>query len=206
MSGLVVAALILSIVGHSSATWCVCKEGAGDAVLQKTLDYACGAGADCNTIHQNGGCYSPNTVRAHCNYAVNSYFQKKGQAQGSCDFSGTASVTTTDPSTAGCAYPASASAASTSTTPATTTTPSTATPGTTTTPATTTTPSTTTTTTTPVTGSGSPYITTPTGVLGPSGTGINTDVSHGGFTLRRTSFSYSVATLMVSGLVLLPWV
>lgn len=69
-----------------------------DAALQKTLDYACGAGADCNPIHQNGACYNPNTIRNHCNYAVNSYFQKKGQAQGSCDFSGTASGTSSDPS------------------------------------------------------------------------------------------------------------
>ena len=80
------------------ANWCVCKDGLSDAVLQKTLDYACGAGADCGPIHQNGGCYNPNTVRAHCSYAVNSYFQKKGQAQGTCDFAGTASVATSDPS------------------------------------------------------------------------------------------------------------
>lgn len=79
------------------ATWCVCKEGS-DTILQKTLDYACGAGADCNPLHQNGPCFQPNTVRAHCNYAVNSYFQRKGQAQGSCDFAGTATVTASDPS------------------------------------------------------------------------------------------------------------
>lgn len=79
------------------AAWCACK-GLSDAVLQKTLDYACGAGADCNPIHQNGPCFNPNSVRAHCNFAVNSYFQKKGQAAGSCDFSGTATVTATDPS------------------------------------------------------------------------------------------------------------
>lgn len=70
----------------------------GDSALQKTLDYACGAGADCNPIKPNGQCYNPNTVRAHCNYAVNSYFQKRGQAAGACDFASTASVTTSDPS------------------------------------------------------------------------------------------------------------
>lgn len=84
------------------ANWCVCKEGLGDAVWQKTLDYACGAGADCNPIHSNGGCFNPNTVKAHCNYAVNSYFQKKGQAQGSCDFAGTANPVTSDPSKPDC--------------------------------------------------------------------------------------------------------
>lgn len=82
----------------TGGNWCVCKDGLSDAVLQKSLDYACGAGADCNPIHLKGSCFNPDTVKAHCSYAVNSYFQRKGQAQGSCDFSGTATVTTTDPS------------------------------------------------------------------------------------------------------------
>lgn len=86
---------IITILG---ANWCVCKTGMSDAMLQKTLDYACGAGADCNPIHTNGVCYNPNTVKGHCDYAVNSYFQKKGQAQGSCDFAGTATPVVSDPS------------------------------------------------------------------------------------------------------------
>ncbi|XP_042405139.1 PLASMODESMATA CALLOSE-BINDING PROTEIN 3-like [Zingiber officinale] len=76
-----------------------------DAVLQKTLDYTCGAGADCSTILQNGACYNPNTVKAHCYYATNSYFQSNGEAQGACDFFGTATRSTTDPSYSGCTYP-----------------------------------------------------------------------------------------------------
>ncbi|KAG6635577.1 PLASMODESMATA CALLOSE-BINDING PROTEIN 3 [Carya illinoinensis] len=191
MAFLAFLVLFLAMTGHSSATWCVCKDGLGDAALQKSLDYACGAGADCNPIHVNGACYQPNSVRSHCSYAVNSYFQKKGQAQGSCDFAGTASISTSDPSSTGCAYPSSASAASTSTTP------------TTTTPSSTTTP--TTTTATPTTTS--PYTTTPsTGVLGgigtgvgPSGAGINTDESHGGLRpLDTTFFSFSM-TLFFTG-------
>ncbi|KAJ0104997.1 hypothetical protein Patl1_18880 [Pistacia atlantica] len=51
---------------------------------------------------------TPTPSRPTAAYAVNSYFQKKGQAQGSCDFSGTAAITTTDPSSNGCQYPASA--------------------------------------------------------------------------------------------------
>lgn len=70
----------------------------GDQYLQKAIDYACGAGADCTPIAQNGACYNPNTVKDHCNYAVNSYFQKKGQAQGSCDFAGAATTSPTPPS------------------------------------------------------------------------------------------------------------
>ncbi|KAJ7956459.1 PLASMODESMATA CALLOSE-BINDING PROTEIN 3-like [Quillaja saponaria] len=224
MAALALVVLLLAMTGHSSATWCVCKGGLGDAVLQKTLDYACGAGADCGPTHQGGGCFNPNTVKSHCDYAVNSYFQKKGQAQGSCDFSGTASISTSDPSIAGCSFPSSASNAGTSTTPgSTTTTPSTTPPSTTTpsttTPSTTTpsttTPSTTTpSTTTPSTttpSTTSPYSTTPsTGVLGginglgPSGAGINTDDSHGGLKLVGTN-SFSYFCVLFSGWMMLWW-
>ncbi|ANM71048.1 glucan endo-1,3-beta-glucosidase-like protein 3 [Arabidopsis thaliana] len=98
-----------SLVG---ASWCVCKTGLSDSVLQKTLDYACGNGADCNPTHPKGSCFNPDNVRAHCNYAVNSFFQKKGQASESCNFTGTATLTTTDPSYTGCAFPSSASGSS----------------------------------------------------------------------------------------------
>ncbi|WRX17364.1 X8 domain - like 9 [Theobroma cacao] len=231
MAALVLAVLILAMTGRSSATWCVCKDNVGDASLQKTLDYACGAGADCNAIHSNGPCFNPNTVKAHCNYAVNSYFQKKGQAQGSCDFAGTATVTASDPSkfpvhpsallavlthlvsgmltqpvngaplvvrTINRAFGTvcqNAASSTTPTTPATTTTPSTTTPSTMN-------PSTNTPTST------TPYgTTTPTGVLGgvgtglgPSGAGINTDYSDGGYRLQGLSF---FTTLLFSGLMLL---
>lgn len=80
------------------ASWCICKDGLGDAALQKTLDYACGAGADCNPTHQSGPCFNPNTVRAHCSYAVNSYFQRNRQLPTACDFSGTATIVNSDPS------------------------------------------------------------------------------------------------------------
>ncbi|XP_059655690.1 PLASMODESMATA CALLOSE-BINDING PROTEIN 3-like [Cornus florida] len=129
--------VFLAMTGHSSATYCVCKDGVSDSLLQKNIDYACGAGADCTPIIQNGACYSPNTVKDHCNYAVNSYYQKKGQAIGSCDFSGTATTSTTAPSgqTTTCVYPSSASSSGT---PSTNT--STGTPSGTTTPSTTNSP------------------------------------------------------------------
>lgn len=79
------------------ASYCICKDGLSDSVLQKNIDYACGAGADCSAISQGGSCFNPNTVKDHCNYAVNSYFQKKGQAAGTCDFSGTATPTASPP-------------------------------------------------------------------------------------------------------------
>ncbi|GMJ04625.1 plasmodesmata callose-binding protein 3 [Hibiscus trionum] len=117
---------------HSSATYCLCKDGVGDQQLQKTLDYACGAGADCTAILQKGGCYNPNTVKDHCNYAVNSYFQRKGQAQDSCDFSGTAAVSPNPPQNVAstCSFPSSNTGTSIGTTPTGTTTPTGSTTGT----------------------------------------------------------------------------
>ncbi|KAI5568995.1 hypothetical protein POPTR_012G065750v4 [Populus trichocarpa] len=211
MALLVLAMLMLAMTGRASCTWCVCKE-MSDSVLQQTLDYACGAGADCGPVHQNGACFQPNTVRAHCNYAVNSYFQRKGQAQGTCDFKGTATVSASDPSINGCSYPSSVSAAGTSTTPTpvtatptpVTTNPSTTTPSTTT-PSTTTPSTTTPSSTTPTT----PYSATPNGVLGgignglgPSGAGINTDIPDAGLRLENTGLFSFFIILVVSSLML----
>ncbi|PIN20231.1 hypothetical protein CDL12_07079 [Handroanthus impetiginosus] len=166
MAYLVLMLLLLAMASRSCATWCVCKEGVSDSVLQKTLDYACGAGADCNPTHQNGPCFNPNTVRAHCNYAVNSYFQRNRQIPTACVFSGTATIVTSDPSTAGCMFPATASGSTGTTTPGTTT-PTTTTP------------------TTTVPNGGSPLVTnSPTGILGGVNTGLgpsgmNNDISNG---------------------------
>jgi hypothetical protein len=79
--------------------WCICRQDLPDATLQKTLDYACGAGADCRPVLQGGACFAPNTVRAHCSYAVNSFYQRSGQSPQACVFSSTAFVSTNDPST-----------------------------------------------------------------------------------------------------------
>ncbi|XP_039035609.1 PLASMODESMATA CALLOSE-BINDING PROTEIN 3-like [Hibiscus syriacus] len=77
MALLISLLLFLAMTGHSSnATYCLCKDEVGDQMLQKTLDYACGVGADCSAILQKGGCFNPDTVKDHCNYAVNSYFQR----------------------------------------------------------------------------------------------------------------------------------
>nr|CAD1832353.1 unnamed protein product [Ananas comosus var. bracteatus] len=135
---LLVLLFVTNIVGSDGA-WCICRSDQNTSALQSALDYACGSGADCSAIQQTGGCYSPNTVVAHCSYAANSYYQRKDQTQGACDFSGTATLTSTDPSSSGCTYPASPSAArapSTSRTSPTTNTSTTTSPPTTFTPTT----------------------------------------------------------------------
>lgn len=86
-------------VAVEGAYWCVARSDASTQALQTALDYACGTGADCGPILSNGLCYLPNTIQAHASYAFNSYFQRKGMEPGSCDFSGTATVAQTDPST-----------------------------------------------------------------------------------------------------------
>ncbi|KAI5387322.1 PLASMODESMATA CALLOSE-BINDING PROTEIN 1 [Lathyrus oleraceus] len=108
MAFLIFFLLFLSLTAHSSGLYCVCKDGVSDKLLQTAIDYACGAGADCTPILQNGPCFQPNTVKDHCNYAVNSYYQNKGNVQGSCDFAGAATPTPTPPNTSsGCVYPSS---------------------------------------------------------------------------------------------------
>ncbi|WVZ68731.1 hypothetical protein U9M48_017633 [Paspalum notatum var. saurae] len=99
----------------SEASWCVCRSDVPDTTLQKTIDYACGHGADCAAMLPAGPCYNPSTVQAHCSYAANSYFQRNSQAKGAtCDFGGTANLTDTDPSSGTCKYPATPSEAGTS--------------------------------------------------------------------------------------------
>ncbi|URD76347.1 X8 domain [Musa troglodytarum] len=97
MATFLLLVLAVAMFSGSDAAWCVCRSDMSNNALQKTLDYACGTGADCTPVLQNGACYNPNTVLAHCSYAANSYYQRKGQAQGACDFAGTAALTSTDP-------------------------------------------------------------------------------------------------------------
>ncbi|XP_074574330.1 PLASMODESMATA CALLOSE-BINDING PROTEIN 2-like [Curcuma longa] len=202
----------LSMLSASEAAWCVCRSDMSSNVLQKALDYACGAGADCSPITQNGACYNPNTVLAHCSYAVNSYYQRKGQAQGACDFSGSATLSSTDPGSNGCAYPASSSAAGSSGIPTTTppsntptsTTPTSTTPtGTTLSPPTSLTPPTF----NPNTGTGTGTGTSTgtggvLGGLGPSGTTSSFDSSGGTVLLPSPNVASFFMTLLLSSLFL----
>lgn len=71
----------------------MCKD-ADEQALQKVIDYACGGGADCTQIQMNGACYQPNTVKNHCDVAVNNYYQKKASTGATCDFNGAAVIST----------------------------------------------------------------------------------------------------------------
>lgn len=82
----------------AAATWCVARNDAPEDMLQKALDYACGAGADCGPIQESGRCFLPNTVHAHASYAFNSYYMHAILVTTACDFGGTATIAKTDPS------------------------------------------------------------------------------------------------------------
>ncbi|KAJ7513373.1 hypothetical protein O6H91_17G003600 [Diphasiastrum complanatum] len=89
----------------TNQTWCVAKPGLPDSQLSTALNWVCGQPiVDCTPIQSNGICFLPNSYVSHCSYAFNVYYQKTGRASLSCDFSGTAMIVTTDPSTPGCAY------------------------------------------------------------------------------------------------------
>ncbi|THG14955.1 hypothetical protein TEA_018964 [Camellia sinensis var. sinensis] len=78
--------------------WCVGKNNAQDSALQKALDWACGpGGADCGPIQQGGPCYDPADVQRTASYAFNDYFLKNGLTQDSCNFDGTAALTSLNP-------------------------------------------------------------------------------------------------------------
>ncbi|CAN6327143.1 unnamed protein product [Urochloa humidicola] len=98
--------------GGGGGSWCVASPSASSTSLQVALDYACGqGGADCSPIQQGGSCFNPDTVHDHASYAFNSYYQKN-PVQTSCDFGGTAVLTSTNPSTSSCQFPATSTGAS----------------------------------------------------------------------------------------------
>ncbi|KAI4383384.1 hypothetical protein MLD38_009226 [Melastoma candidum] len=95
-----------------SGSWCIAIQGASRTALQVGLDYACGYGrADCSAIQPGGRCYEPNSVRDHASYAFNEYYQKN-PIPSSCNFSGTALVTSTDPSSSTCWYQSTSTSSS----------------------------------------------------------------------------------------------
>ncbi|MBA0813027.1 hypothetical protein Gohar_026916, partial [Gossypium harknessii] len=85
-------------VAPSTALWCVAKPSVPDPIIQEAMNYACGSGADCNSIQPSGSCFHPDTLYAHASYAFNSYWQRTKYSGGTCEFGGTAILVTVDPS------------------------------------------------------------------------------------------------------------
>ncbi|KAJ0435824.1 putative glucan endo-1,3-beta-D-glucosidase [Helianthus annuus] len=92
----------------TNQTYCVAREGVDRKMLQAALDWACGPGkVDCSAMVQGSACYEPDTVAAHATYAFDAYYHRMAMAEGTCDFNGVATVTTTDPSHGRCIFPGS---------------------------------------------------------------------------------------------------
>ncbi|KAI4308091.1 hypothetical protein L6164_031201 [Bauhinia variegata] len=94
------------------SSWCIASPSASQTALQVALDYACGYGAaDCSAIQPGGSCYNPNSIRDHASFAFNNYYQKN-PVPNSCNFGGTAVITSTNPSTGSCQYPSTSTTSS----------------------------------------------------------------------------------------------
>ncbi|XP_059289254.1 glucan endo-1,3-beta-glucosidase 3-like [Lycium ferocissimum] len=92
----------------TNQTYCVARENADKKMVQAALDWACGPGkVDCNPLLQGNPCYEPDSVFAHASYAFDAYYHKMGMADGTCNFNGVATVTTSDPSHGSCIFPGS---------------------------------------------------------------------------------------------------
>ncbi|URE07125.1 actin-depolymerizing factor [Musa troglodytarum] len=82
-----------------STTWCVAHPGASQFDLENALDWACGVGgADCSSLQPGAACYQPDTLLSHASYAFNSYYQHNGNSDVACNFGGTATISSRDPS------------------------------------------------------------------------------------------------------------
>ncbi|XP_061356109.1 glucan endo-1,3-beta-glucosidase 4-like [Gastrolobium bilobum] len=104
-NGSTVYPLSFSASGISSAVYCVAKDGADSDKLQAGLSWACGhGGANCAAIQPGKPCYLPNNLKSHASFAYNDYYQKKHSTGGTCDFDGTATITSQDPSYGSCIF------------------------------------------------------------------------------------------------------
>ncbi|KAM2731916.1 hypothetical protein FF1_034541 [Malus domestica] len=81
----------------TSAQWCVPKSDVFIAQLQANLDYAYGHGIDCSAIQLGGACFDPNTVASHAAYVMNLYYHIVVTVPLNCDFSQTATLTSSNP-------------------------------------------------------------------------------------------------------------
>lgn len=91
-------------------TWCIAKLGVSEAVLQTSIDFACGVTGkvDCSPIQANGTCFLPDTRYSHASYAMNEFYVNSTDPASACNFQGAARVVSSDPSYGSCIYPARA--------------------------------------------------------------------------------------------------
>ncbi|KAI3847660.1 hypothetical protein MKX03_008838 [Papaver bracteatum] len=93
-----------TIKNDDLATYCVSKSfGANLDSMAAALSLTCGV-VDCSVLQPGSPCFEPESLAAHASYAFNLYYQKNNRITGSCDFNGTAMITSTNPSHGTCMF------------------------------------------------------------------------------------------------------
>ncbi|KAJ3681219.1 hypothetical protein LUZ60_015708 [Juncus effusus] len=96
---------------YKGPLWCVTKRGrVNETLIQNAVSYACEQASNiCKAVQKGGKCFEPNSLKAHANWAFNSYWQQFRKIGGTCSFNGLAVLTTKDPSYGSCKFPSSLS-------------------------------------------------------------------------------------------------
>ncbi|KAF9593333.1 hypothetical protein IFM89_021502 [Coptis chinensis] len=94
-----------TVNSSGNGVFCVAKPGADPTALKAGLDWACGQGqANCSAIQDGQPCFEPNDIYNHSSYAFNDYFHRAQSTGGTCNFDGTATTTTANPSHGSCLF------------------------------------------------------------------------------------------------------
>ncbi|KAL5976741.1 hypothetical protein ACLOJK_021074 [Asimina triloba] len=95
--------------------FCVARPNASSDALLDGLNWACGPGlANCSAIQPGQPCYDPDTIANHASYAYNDYYHRTTSTGRTCNFNGTAMLSSTDPSYGSCIYAGSSGSNSSS--------------------------------------------------------------------------------------------
>ncbi|MCO5567381.1 hypothetical protein L7F22_021071 [Adiantum nelumboides] len=91
---------------EGAAHWCVANPSADGDALQGALNTICNDDQRyCKDFTQKGdSCYEPNTLVEHASYAFNMYWQEKKTSSGTCNFNGTAGLTSINHSHGKCEF------------------------------------------------------------------------------------------------------
>ncbi|XP_042409859.1 glucan endo-1,3-beta-glucosidase-like [Zingiber officinale] len=93
------------VLASGNGPWCILNLGVPEEAQQANIQYSCGGGiADCSAMQEGGPCWSPDIGRMAA-YAMNAYYYAAGHKDINCDFKGTGTIITFDPSDAKCDYP-----------------------------------------------------------------------------------------------------
>ncbi|PRQ59160.1 putative X8 domain-containing protein [Rosa chinensis] len=84
--------------------FCVAKPGVSEQTLQANINYACAQqGVDCSPIQPGGSCFTSDLI-TRASYAMTTYYNVFRSQGGTCDFTQSAQLTSTDPSKGSCSF------------------------------------------------------------------------------------------------------